>query len=184
MNKKIIIAISVLVIAILFVGTIFYYNSEIANLNSQISNLKGQIQNLTSANLTTALSITEIPYIQFPFGGPPPDNLPTPPNNLYINGSVSNMGGGIAFNAGLHVVAYAANGTLEVNMTVPLVNGATVFGTDDATDAFVSNYYKDYAGSLELGYLKSGQTVTFDLSFYHEGTASNWTATPVWTNSP
>ena len=72
-------------IAILFVGaiagTISYYNSvvndrnsqiaslntQIANLNSQISNLKsqltnltGQIRNITSANLVTALGVTEI----------------------------------------------------------------------------------------------------------------------------
>jgi hypothetical protein len=175
-------------IAILFVsaiaGTIFYYNGKIANQKSQISNLKSQIKNLTSANLTTALSITEIPYVQFPYGGPPPDNLPIPPDNLFINGSVSNMGGGIAFNAGLHIVAYAGNGTLEVNMTVPLVNGATVFGTDAATNAYVSNYYKEYAGTLQLGYLDSGQTVTFDISIYHEGDAYSWTVTPVWTNSP
>jgi hypothetical protein len=105
-------------------------------------------------------------------------------NDLYLNGSVINNGGGAAFSAGLHVLAYAANGTVEVNMTVPLVNGEWVYGTDATTDAYASNYYKSYLGSLQLETLKSGQTVTFDLSFYHEGIASNWTVTPVWTNTP
>ncbi len=181
MNKKII-ALSIL-IAILFVsaivGTVFYYNDKIANKNSQISNLKSQIKYLTSANLTTALLITEIPYIQFPYGGPPPDNFFFP-DDLLINGSVTNEGGSVAFNTGLHVVAYASNGTLEVNMTVPLIDGRKVFGTDAATDAFVSSYYKDYLGTLQLGYLVSGQTVTLDINIYHEGTASNWNATAVW----
>jgi len=187
MNKKII-AISVL-IAILFVsaiaGTIFYYNNKVSNLNSQISSLKNQVTNLTSVNLTSDLSITEIPYPNhFLNGTQIPDYYPHGFSNLFINGSVTNAGGVTAFNAGLHIVAYTANETLVVNMTVPLVNGGWVFGTDATTNAYVSNYYKDDLGTLRLGYLESGQTVAFDLSFYHEGIVTNWTVTPVWTNTP
>jgi len=32
--------------------------------------------------------------------------------------------------------------------------------------------------------LGRGQTSPIFLDIYHEGTVSNWTATPVWTNSP
>ena len=188
MNKKII-AISVL-IAILFVsaigGTIVYFNNRVSNLNSQVSNLKSQIKYLTNANLTASLSTTELPYSTRFFNGTliPAYIRLKEFSNLFINGSVTNDGGGIAFNAGLHVLAYTANETLAVNMTVPLVNGEWVFGTDATTNAYVSNYYKDYLGTLQLGYLKSGQTVAFDLSFYHEGIVTNWTVTPVWTNTP
>jgi hypothetical protein len=184
MDKKII-ATSIL-IAMLFVsaiaGTIVYYNNIIANLNNQVST---QIENLTSANLTSELTITEIPWPNhFLNGTLIPDYYPHGFSNLFINGSVTNQGEGIAFNAGLHVSAYTNNDTLAANMTVPLVSGGWVHGTDATTNAYVSNYYKDYLGTFQLGYFKSGQTVTFDLSFYHEGTVSNWSITPVWTNSP
>ena len=188
MNKKLI-AISVFVV-IIFVSviavTIVYYNNKVSNLNSQISSLKNQVTNLTFVNLTSDLSITEIHFFPNHFlnGTQIPDYYPHAFPNLFINGSVTNAGGATAFNAGLHVAAYTANEILVVNMTVALVNGEWVFGTDATTNAYVSNYYKDDLGTLQLGYLKSGQTVAFDLSFYHEGTASNWTVTPVWTNTP
>jgi hypothetical protein len=204
MNKKII-AISVL-IAILFVsaiaGTIIYcngvindgnskiasLNGQIANLDSKVSNLKGQVANLSSqiinlygsANLVTALGVTEVPYNS-------PNNFPSPLlyNHLFIAGSVTNTGTGTAYNAGLHVVAYEANGKVEVNMTVPLVGNvnvtggeitdfAPVFGTDAATQIYGND-------SLQLGNLYGGQTVSISLGIFHEGTVTNWTITPVWT---
>ena len=203
MNKKII-AVSVL-IAILFVsaiaGTIFYYNgvvndrnsqiaslnNEIANQNAQISNLTAQVENLTSAYLVTALGATEIPLgateiisnnpfgIDFPF-----QNMY---NHLYITGSVTNTGVGTAYNAGLHVVAYDATGTLEINMTVPLgYDQYGAFGTDAAIDSWIlSSPYG--LSSLQLITLDSGQNMPIILNIFHEGTVTNWTITPVWTNS-
>jgi len=106
---------------------------------------------------------------------------PLPFNYLYITGSVTNVGVGTAFTAGLHVVAYAANGGLEINMTVPLINGAT-FGTDAGTDAYVSSSYGN--SSLQLGSLYSEQNATIEIGIFHEGIVSNWNITPVWTNSP
>ncbi len=168
MNKKIIV-ISVL-IAILFAGAfagiIFYYNNEITKL--------------TSAHIVKALGVSEVPY------NAPNNAGDVPYSRLYISGTVTNTGRGAAFNAGLHVVAYTANGTLEINMTVPLVNDAT-FGTDNATDAWVSSWVSAWGGSVgssQLGNLSSGQIATIDLNIYHEGTVTNWTVTPVWTNSP
>jgi hypothetical protein len=170
--KKIIIAVSFLVI-ILFVsaiaGTIFYYNgivnsenskitsqnNEIANLTSQISNLTTQIANLTTAHLvTTLVVVTEV--------GAPPYNY------LHIWGSVNNTGKGIAYNAGLHVVAYSAAGTVEINMTVPLTIDVEV----------------EIGSSLPLGNLDAGKSATVVLDIYHLGTVTSWTITPVWTKSP
>jgi hypothetical protein len=178
MNKKII-AILVLIAILLagaFAGTIFYYNGEIANQNSQISNLKSQLANLTSANLVTKLGITEIPS-NYSYNVP----SPLPYNYLYITGNVTNTGEGTAYNSGLHVVAYDANGELKINMTVPLVNGAS-FGTDAGTDAYVSSSYG--SSSLRLGSLYSEQTAIIEIGIFHEGIVSNWTITPVWRNSP
>ena len=199
MNKKIIV-ISVL-IAILFVGaiagTMFYYNgivngrnskinslnTQIANLNNKIANLNNQITNLSSqlhvfgqANLTspylvTALGITEI--------------ASNPYNRLWISGSVTNTGEGTAFNAGLHVIAYAANGTLEVNITVPLNNNNVVnYGTDAATGAQAYTANGDNNPSFFLVALGGGGTAVIGINIFHEGTVTNWTVTPVWTNIP
>ncbi len=185
MNKQIIALFLLFVIFLVTAipGTIFYYHGKISNLNRQISKLQKQIENLTTANLTSALTITEIPWPNhFLNGTMIPDYYIHGFNDLFINGSASNMGGGTAFNAGLHVVAYG-EGILKINMTVPLDNGN--FGTDATTNTYVLNYYKDYLGSLQLGYLKSGQTATFDISLFHEGPLSgNWTVTPVWINTP
>ena len=150
-------------------------NNEIKNLTSQISSLKGQITNLTTANLVTALGVVEISKNNQEM----PINQPY--NHFYISGSVKNTGKGTAYNAGLNVVAYTANGTLEINMTVPLSNGG-VFGTDNATNRYVTSTFGN--SSLQLGPLYGGQTATIDLDIFHEGTVTNWTVTTVWTNSP
>jgi cell division protein FtsB len=214
MNKKIVITISFLILVILFVsviaGTIFYYNTalnnkdseitslnnEIANLTNQVSNLTSEVKNLTSANLVSILNVTEEPnnsdLVQmFP-------NLPVtsiPYNSLWINGSITNTGHVTAYNAGLNVTAYASDGTLEINMTIPLVINA-VYGTDKATDALILNnpsltdgndvgvVHFGQIGSLQLGSLAVGKTGNVFLAIYHEGVVTNWTATPVWTNTP
>ena len=38
--------------------------------------------------------------------------------------------------------------------------------------------------SLQLGNLASKGTTTVEIAIYHEGDVSNWTVTPVWTNTP
>jgi hypothetical protein len=175
--------ISATIIAILFVsaisGTVFYYNgvvndrdskiallnNQIAKLSNQISNLTSQITNLTSANLMTALGIKE--------------ETSVPNNHLWMTGWVFNKGLGTAYNAGLHVVAYDAKGTLEVNMTVPLVDGmGEVFYTFDIIPR------DSQINTLQFGSLDAGQNATITLSIFHEGLVTNWTVTPVWTNSP
>jgi hypothetical protein len=193
MKKNAIIA--VLIILALVVGLItegvFYdnlvadKNSKIANLNDEISkltsqifslqgqvaNLNGQVANLTSAKLVTAIGISEV-------------NTPSGIkfNKLFIEGSVNNTGQGTAFHAGLNVVAYSANGTLLVNMTVPL-GFMALFGTDSATSDYAQDFYSS-TRTLALGNLLTTQTASINIGIFHRGTASNWTVSPVWTNSP
>jgi hypothetical protein len=200
MNRKLI-AISALILAMLFVsaiaGTIFYYEgvigdknyeiesleSQLASLNSQISDLKSQvanfseqITNLTSANLVTALGITEVQHDS----GHDIIN-PAPFNHLYIAGSVINMGKGTAYNAGLHVVAHDANERLVVNMTVPLAYIAS-FVTNSESIAWALQHYGG-TSSLQLGSLLTTQTADIAIQIFHECNASSWNITPVWTNS-
>jgi hypothetical protein len=198
MNKKIR-ALSILIVGLLFVsalaGTIFYYNgvvndrdtkiesmnSQIASLNSQLSdfegiveNLSGVVTNFTTANLVTALGATEVPKNSS-------HNLPSVHlyNHLYISGSVINIGKGTAYNAGLHVVAYDINGGLRINMTFPLGGGIAAFGTDARIIEYLGG-----SSSTVLGSLPGGETTRIDIAIFHEDTVSNWTVTPVWTNSP
>ena len=140
-------------VAILLAGTILYYNSQISKPKNQ-----------TSANLVTTLDIREIPRNY-------PGNVPSPLPHayLYITGSVNNTAEGTAFNAGLHAVAYDANGGLEINLTVPLINGET-FGTDAGTDAYVSSNYG--SSSFELTSLPGEQNATVEVGIFHEGTVT------------
>lgn len=95
-----------------------------------------------------------------------------------MTGWVINKGLGTAYNAGLHAIAYDAKGTLEVNMTVPLVDGmGGIFYTFDIIP-------KDSQVPFHFGSLDSGQNATITLSIFHVGLVTNWTVTPVWTNSP
>ncbi len=191
------------VLAVLFAsviaGTIVYYNgvvkdrdakisslnSQIVDLNNELTNLSGKIgvfgqANLTSPNLVTALGVTEIASsssatmqgtIEY--------------NRLWISGSVNNTGEGTAFNAGLHVVAYAANGTAEVDLTVPLNNNDVVtYATDAATAAWAYGANGDNNPSYFLPSLGGGGTAIVGINIFHEGTVINWTVTPVWTNTP
>ena len=223
MNKKIK-AISVL-IAILFVsaiaGTIFYYegkvnisNSKIVSLNNQVANQDSEIANFKSiitqfnseaANLSTHLKVSEVtngtsPSQKVYFNGILAYDA------LYIDGTVINTGNLTAHNAGLKVVAYSADGTLEINMTVPLVAGylaynpselitlgsdIVYYGTDDVTQAYatvLNNYYENVNPngsiySLTLGSLGGGQTALVDVEIIHEGIVANWTVTAVCINS-
>jgi hypothetical protein len=45
---------------------------------------------------------------------------------------------------------------------------------------FISNVA---VGSLQLGMLGTKATAQIQLSIFHEGTVSNWTITPLWTNT-
>lgn len=213
MDKKIVIAVTVLTVAVLFISTfagiVLYYNTalsdkdskitslnnEITNLTSQISNLTSEVKNLTSANLVAVLNVTEEPnnsdLVQM-FPNMPVTSIPY--NSLWINGSIINTGHVMAYNAGLNVTAYTSDGTLEINMTVPFVINA-VYGTDKATDDLIlnnprltvgndnGNLHFGQIGSLQLGSLAIEQTHSIFLSIYHEGIVTNWTVTPVWTNT-
>lgn len=177
-------------------GTIYYYdgyynglladkNSKIASLNSQIANLKTEIANLTSqvnqisnfseAHLEANLGVAEV-------GNTSESTYFYPFYRLYITGIVKNTGQGEALNAGLHVIAYASDGTVEINMTVPLVSSAD-FGTDNSTNAFVKEWDAENgisANPSQFSNLNGGESVTVEFNIYHEGIVTNWTVTPVW----
>jgi hypothetical protein len=202
--------VGVLVLIILFAGTIsgiiLYYNqllvsqnSKVTFLNAEITSQSVEISNLTrqvaslsaqDANLTANLGVKEITnssvgpleYLEF--------------NTLFIKGTVANTGNIAAFKAGLKVVAYSANGTVEINMTVPLVHGSNLydtdsyygdvidFGTDNATQSIAA--YTDTgnqnSNSLQLGVLGGNQTAPININIFHEGLVTKWTVTPVWTD--
>jgi peptidoglycan hydrolase CwlO-like protein len=127
---------------------------EVNNLNSQVSSLGGQISHLRSAYIVTALGANEI--------------LNSTPHHLYISGSVINTGGGTAYNAGLHVVAYTVAGELAINMTVPF------FGTFGSGPGDSS--------SIQLSSLGTTEEFAVMVNIYHEGVLGAWDITPVWTN--
>lgn len=177
-----------------FADQVANLTTERTSLYDQISSLTAQITNLTSANLTAAITVNEISnndalYNEFPNMAP---NIPY--QSLQISGSITNTGYVTALNAGLHIAAFASDGTLEINMTVPLANG--VFGTDNETRAMILSYPRvnvndggftvvlGTLGSLQLGSIDVNQTDKVAITIYHEGTVSNWTVTLVWTNSP
>jgi hypothetical protein len=171
---KIRIAITALIIAMLFVSAIvetaFYYNNKISNLNSQISKLNDIIANFPTAHLVDSLGITE------KLGN---ESGSIPYNYLYMIGSVTNTGKGTAYNAGLLVVAYNSTGTLEINMTVPLCIGLF------ATNAYILKNFGGNSWATRTLVLYGEQTDTYIvITIYHEGIVSNWTVKPVWTNSP
>ncbi len=183
--------IAILIITVLFVSaiaeTIVYFNNvlkekdskiaslttQIPNLVSQISILNSQMANLTSPNLVATLKTQEVPKFSQEYPGGP--NYTIPYNFVQITGTVTNSGAGTAFNAGLHVVGYELNGLLVANVTVPLSSG--YFGSDNATAAYST-------GASQFGNLGIGQIANINESIIHEGAVYNWTATPVWSNSP
>ena len=109
MNKKIIVAVSVLCVAIIIAGIILYYNNQIANLRKP--------------ELVTDLSISEITS-NLPYD----ENDPNTYNHLLIRGTVTNTGLSTADNAGLHVIATDTTGEKVIDMTVPLVAGTYGLG--------------------------------------------------------
>jgi len=198
LRKKqiIIVAVAITLVAVLFSGTIAFYNdllsertseidalnlqiadlrSQIVSLKSQVANLSGQTVNLTGGYLVTALGVREITDRGV--------YNPSPFNHLYIQGLVTNVGWGTAYNAGLRVVASDANGKVEVNMTIPLISYRRAYGTDNATIEYVLTLIEGET-SLQLGSLTPGQFVNLDTSIFHEGNATKWDITPVWTNQP
>ena len=170
-----------LIFVVIFAGVLSYYfyaifnqDSKIAQLNTKKQNLEGQLTNLTTAHLATALQENEIITSDYAA------TKSIPYNYLYVSGAVTNTEGGKAFNAGLHVTAFSAEGILEINMSFPLTGG--IFGTNSAIDAYVESS-RGGVSSLQLGNLAGGEPEEVNIQIFHEGVVSNWTVTPVWTNT-
>ena len=173
------IAVAVLLASVL-AGIVTYYNnvlesknSQITSLNTQIANPTSQVTNLTSASLVTSLGIAEVGNTS---------SISRSYDRLFIEGSVTNNGQCEALTAGLHVLAYAADGTLEINMTVPLIYGE--FGANAAIYSYIYSFDPYFTSSPKFGNLSSGQSADVNLDIYHYETVTNWTVTPEWTNAP
>ncbi|HKM59469.1 MAG TPA: hypothetical protein VJY36_01205 [Candidatus Bathyarchaeia archaeon] len=176
-----------LIVAMLFVsaivGTVIYYNTALNSKNSKITLLQSQISNQEKeiANLTSQIAVQpdlSKPHVITELGVTELETDWGPSWRLFIQGSAYNMGNSTAYNAGLKVEAYSGTGVLDINMTVPFVNGYN-YGTDSSITSKLSQL-----GPAQLGNLTSGQAVMIDLDIYHEGVVTNWNVTPVWTNSP
>jgi outer membrane murein-binding lipoprotein Lpp len=180
MNKKII-AIALL-IAILFVsaiaGTIFYYNgkianlnSQIANLNSQISNLNDQIKNLEAPYLVTSLGIHEVNNGTFDVDVGTGEKVVS--NALSILGNVTNEGKSTAYHVGLYVVAQNFWGVTVINMTVPLAGISGTASIPNGDNLPLTESIEPY------------QSVQLYINILCQNAVpTNWTITPVCTNSP
>lgn len=131
-------------------------NSQINSLSTQIASLNGQIDNLKG--VMTANLVTSLGIHEILNNATYDPNNPSTFNYLYITGTVTNTGVVTADSAALIIVAYQANGNMVANQTVTL--------GDIAPEQVVT-----YPGN-------DGITVQ------HQGIATNWTITPVWTNAP
>jgi hypothetical protein len=161
----------VVLLAVVFLGLAYF--GRLSNNSPEVSPIN-TLNPHQVANLVTSLGCNEIGFdYQY--------RMPLPYNYLYIAGSVNNTGLGIAYNAGLKVAAFASNGTQLVDMTVPLRN--ITFGATSEISLYLEKNL-NFNQSLTLGQLPNGQNETIALGIAHEGTASNWTLTPVWTNIP
>lgn len=144
-------------------------NNQIASLNTTISNLTSQIANLQSqithlqerytANLVTALGAKEISSYNS-----------SVLSHLYISGTVTDTGVTAAYNAGLHINGYARNGTVLIDITVPIGYGVYQDGFN-ANGAALSTIYPT-------------QSETAQINIFHNGNLANWTIAPTWTNLP
>ena len=154
-------------------------DSQVFDLQNQITNIMAMITNLSSANLVASLGIKEYPATtQY---NPAGTYSVSYENSLFIVGSVTNTGEGVAYNAGLHVVGYTVNGTVEMNMTVPLSGGSISYNSTNYTAP-------TKLSTLNSGYgydsYSSSNSASIGMVIYTPDLVSNWTVTPVWTNSP
>lgn len=178
-------------------------NNEIANLNSQNSNLTAQVANVTnlmmnstsSAYLTASLNITNVQgnaTLYSGFGQTAPNTYPY--SYLSIEGTVTNLEAGMAYYAGLQVIAYDNHDNLAINMSIPLSNnGIFDVAGDPVDDTILSGLYGG-SDRTALGVLAGHQTAEINIQIYYyplevfpSGSpleVTNFTATPFWSNSP
>ena len=162
-KDAIIIALSVIVVVLLFVSVMEYYTIQLGERDSEIASLEEEISGLKKPDLVTALGISErLSNLAYD------ENDPRTYNHLLISGTVTNMGLGTAVNAGLHVEAVSITGELVINMTVPIAAGSYGLGGN--------------LGPLGLHDLASKDVGTAQLAIYHKGVLATWNVIPVCNN--
>ena len=169
-----------LLLIVLTIPTIVYFNDGNSNLRKQIGELQKQLGGLQeeitvlkTANITTALGIVEVPpnYVNNFWGS----NF----SHVWITGWVFNSGASPAFDAELRVIAINETGVI-MNTTIPLVAYGT-FSTDEDKIKPNNENITPYTTENILSY----QNKTISISIYHEGSFSSNTAyeiIPIWKN--
>lgn len=145
---------------------------QVSTLQSQISLLNSMISDLSTANLVASLATKEYGATTIPSGI-------SFENSLYVVGAVTNIGGGVEYNAGLNIVGYTADAKTEINMTLPFTSTGT-FYSESYTSAQLSNLYSGYG----FDSWSSSNKATIGIIIYTPNFLVNWTVTPVWTNTP
>jgi hypothetical protein len=171
----------------LTIPALIFYGIENTNLKKQISTLDDELASYKTANLETALGITEIQTAIPSIRNSPSIDSPDVGNfkvwsNVWITGSVFNSGKSMAYNAGLRVLAFENNSNLLMNTTVPLMSGTFSYNDNESLIPDITQ-----PTPFVFGNILSQQNTTVRISIYHEGTFSNSTTyelIPVWTNSP
>ena len=186
------------IIAILSVtiiaGTVFYseilQSNNTENFQDKNSQTNGEVANKTlptpeveyfaPANIDISdLVVKEYPKINISDTFPVGWNF----NSLEIRGFAENVGDDTAENAGLHVVAYSSSNTLLVDMTVPLIE-TWYRGGMYGTTAEIIGMLRPDDQVIQLSTLHGGKMAHVLTTIYHEGVATHWNVTAVWTNSP
>ena len=176
----IILVIATLIASLLF--TSFYYSglmaerdSKISALESQIANLNDKVAKLTSqvdvrANVITGLGISEVP--------PDPtskDSTAQQYSHLWITGWVFNNGLAMATNVGLIILAYDNTNKILLNITMPIMNSATVYST--------SLIHGSLKPPILHTTILSQQNMTVIMGIYHEGifpSSTRYEAIPIY----
>jgi len=171
-KTTIVVSFVLLLLLALTIATSVFYNIENANLRKQVASLQEEIRLVKSADIVTALAITEVPL------------TPTSPNSwdrncshLWITGSVFNSGLGMAIGVGLNILAYDGSNKVLLNETMPILDNGYIV-------TYAVPPYTNQARPLTTN-IFSQQNMTVIMGIYHEGVFSNSTryeAVPVYQN--
>ena len=192
-RRRVIITLAVTVLFIsAIIGTAFY--NEIVQSNNKLNLLDKdtqasgkvtntttptpQIENLIPKNIDVS-TLTVREYPKNPSGEFYPGDWLF--NSLGISGAVSNNGNNVAENVGLHIIADSSNRTRLIDMIIPVTQDYYVvrYGANGEVNRIIN--------APDIGKLSTmpGQhMVSVNIIIYHQRSATNWTVTPVWTNSP
>lgn len=177
-KTKLALSFALLIVILLTVPAVVYYEADNSNLRTQLRGLQEEISVLKTANLTAALGVTEIKYLQVTGN----EN-----GHVWITGWVFNSGGSMAKNAGLNVLAFDKSRNLLMNATVPIVSYEFSIASNEQLASQLHYWVGGFIlpGELKYGNVLSQENVTVGFNIFHEGSFPNSTIyeiNPVWEN--